>query len=98
MSVTHRVKTLKERAAGRVEGADGIFRSHADEEEINRWFATTFREPAALKVLAYLKSITVNNLQGPGVTTEELRHLEGQRYLAALIERRIELGRRSAGT
>lgn len=97
MSVTDRVKAIKERASGRIEGADGIFRSKEDEDEINLWFAMTFKEPVAMKVLAYLKSVTINNLQGPGVTTEELRHLEGQRYLAALMERRIEIGRRTAG-
>jgi len=95
--ITERTRERIANVAGLTFGADGIKRKVDDEEELNRWAAQTFREPVAQKFLAYLKSITINNLQGAGVSTEELRHIEGQRYLVALIERRIEHGRRSTG-
>jgi len=34
-------------------------------------------------------------VNGPNVTTEELRHVEGQRYLVGLVERRIAHAHRS---
>jgi hypothetical protein len=40
--------------------------------------------------LQYLKSITIEAISGPNITSEELRHLEGQRYLVALIAKRIQ--------
>lgn len=96
VSVTKRVQERIDHARGLVLGADGIQRKIEDEEEWNRLAAQVFREPPAQKLLAYLRSITINNLQGSGVSDNELRHMEGQRYIVALIERRIEHGRRSA--
>jgi len=40
--------------------------------------------------LQYLKSITIEAISGANITNEELRHLEGQRYLVALIAKRIQ--------
>ena len=94
MSVTNRVTEKVRLAAGRKMGPDGIIRRVADEDEIDRWAAATFREDVGKKFLAYLKSITIGNLLGPGASDNELRHMEGQRYLVALIERRVENGRR----
>jgi hypothetical protein len=34
-------------------------------------------------------------VNGPNVTNEELRHLEGQRYIVGLIEQRIAHAHRS---
>lgn len=96
VSVTKRVKERIDQARGVVMGADGIQKPLEEEEELNRLAAQVFREPPAQKFLSYLRSITINNLQGSGVSDNELRHMEGQRYIVALIERRIEHGRRSA--
>jgi hypothetical protein len=41
-------------------------------------------------VLKYLRSITIEAVTGPAASDAELRHLEGQRYLVGLIERRIK--------
>jgi hypothetical protein len=46
-------------------------------------------------VLRYLRSVTIEMVHGPNVTTEELRHLEGQRYIVGLIEQRIAHAHRS---
>lgn len=43
--------------------------------------------------MAYLKSITVNMVAGPDSTDQQLRHLEGQRFLVGLMQQRIEHGR-----
>ena len=57
--------------------------------------SVVFESPTGKEVLRYLRSITIEMVNGPNVTTEELRHLEGQRYIVGLIERRIEHGHRS---
>ena len=45
--------------------------------------------------LDYLKSITVNAVLHPSqVEANSLIHLEGQRYLVHLIDKRVEQGRR----
>jgi len=74
-------------------GPDGIRRTVQEDDELNELFAQTFREEGPQKVLAYLRSITIHNLMGPGASNDELRHMEGQRYLVAIIERRVENGR-----
>ena len=41
-----------------------------------------------MSVMQYLKSITVDAVAGPNISDAELRHLEGQRYIIALIVKR----------
>jgi len=43
-------------------------------------------------VLQSLKSITIEAIAGGEITDRALRHLEGQRYLYGLIQRRINKG------
>lgn len=74
-------------------GLDGVVRPVAEEKQINDAFAACFRDLPGQRALDYLRSITVFNVTGPGATDAELRHLEGQRFLLALIERRIQHGR-----
>jgi hypothetical protein len=95
----NRAKQAIERAGrlkdGRdVLGVDGIVRPVEIEHDINATFARLFANDGGKKVIDYLRSVTVNNVQGPATPDGELRHLEGQRFLAALIERRIDLGQR----
>ena len=40
--------------------------------------------------LKYLRSITIELVNGPAVSDGELRHVEGQRFLVGLIETRIK--------
>jgi hypothetical protein len=76
-------------------GIDGIQRTSEKDSEVSHNIAQIFESPAGKEVLRYLRSITIEMVNGPNVTTEELRHLEGQRYLVGLIEQRIAHSHRS---
>jgi len=49
-----------------------------------------FRTPTGKAVMSYLRSITIEAVSGANISDAELRHLEGQRYLVGLIERRFQ--------
>lgn len=75
---------------GRVNiGIDGFQRNAELDLQISQNIAELFSSPTGKEVLRYLRSITIEMVNGPNVTTEELRHVEGQRYLVGLVERRI---------
>ncbi len=76
-------------------GIDGYQRKVELDSQISQNIAQIFESPTGKEVLRYLRSITIEMVNGPNVTTEELRHLEGQRYIVGLIERRIGHGHRS---
>jgi len=76
-------------------GIDGYQRKSEADVEISQNFAQIFESPTGKQVLRYLRSITIEMVNGPNVTTEELRHLEGQRYIVGLIEQRIAHAHRS---
>ena len=76
-------------------GIDGIQRKSERDVEISQNVAQIFSTPTGLEVLKYLRSVTVEMVNGPNVSTEELRHIEGQRYLVGLIEQRIAHANRS---
>ena len=48
---------------------------------------------AGKEVLAYLKSITAETVSGPNVSNNQLFHLEGMRYLFAIIQNKINKGK-----
>jgi|TARA_R110000824_G_scaffold58559_2_gene158194 hypothetical protein len=70
-------------------GIDGYTREANKDKEISLVAAQLFATESGQSFLKYLKSITIQQVHGPNVTTEELRHIEGQRYIVALIESRI---------
>ena len=70
-------------------GIDGINRRQDKDREISQNIATLFGAVTGQAVLRYLRSITIEMVHGPNVTTEELRHMEGQRYIVGLLENRI---------
>lgn len=70
-------------------GVDGIQRSQDKDREISMDVASLFGSATGASVLKYLRSITIEMVNGPNVTTEELRHMEGQRYIVGLIENRM---------
>lgn len=74
---------------------DGFPRGADEEFRLNEAFSVIFNaEPASDLVLAYLRSVTLNLVSGPEKLDDlSLAHREGQRYLVALIERRVMLGR-----
>lgn len=76
-------------------GIDGVQRSKANDVNISQNVAEVFSTPTGQAVLQYLKSITIQMVHGPDVTTEALRHLEGQRFIVALIDQRIAHAHRS---
>jgi hypothetical protein len=76
-------------------GIDGNVRSADADKHISQNIAEIFSTPTGKEVLRYLRSITIEMVSGPNISTDELRHLEGQRYLVGLIERRIDHAHRS---
>ena len=76
-------------------GIDGIQRSQSKDQEISQNIASLVTTATGNAVLKYLRSITIEMVNGPNVSTEELRHIEGQRYLVGLIEHRIAHANRS---
>ena len=73
-------------------GIDGIQRTANQDKIISTTVAHLFETEMGKAVMEYLKSITVNRVHGPNITTEELRHHEGQRYIVGLLEARIQHG------
>tara|TARA_R100001460_G_scaffold93734_6_gene135728 strand:- start:2377 stop:2658 length:282 start_codon:yes stop_codon:yes gene_type:complete len=69
---------------------DGFTRTKTDDLIISRNIESLFRSPTGEAVLQYLRSITIEAVSGPNISADELRHLEGQRYLVGLIERRMK--------
>ncbi len=63
------------------------------ESKLNKQFAAVFRRGAGKNVLNYLKQISIYDIGGPNMTSEHLFHKEGQRFIVAEIERRIQLGK-----
>ena len=76
-------------------GLDGFTRSHSEEVKASQNIAEIFSSPTGKEVLRYLRSITIEMVSGPNISTDELRHLEGQRYIVGLIERRMDHAHRS---
>jgi hypothetical protein len=76
-------------------GIDGIQRKTDLDKQISQNVAQVFESPTGKEVMRYLRSITIEMVNGPNVTTEELRHIEGQRYIVGLIEQRIAHSHRS---
>jgi|TARA_R110001606_G_scaffold382930_1_gene544937 hypothetical protein len=71
-------------------GIDNFPRSKENDEKISKDIRAAFRTPNGQQVLKYLRSITIEAVTGPAASDAELRHLEGQRYLVGLIERRFK--------
>jgi len=74
-------------------GLDNFKRSSDDEEKLNSAFTALFSTDIGVSVLQYLKSITIESVAGPEITDNSLRHLEGQRYIVGLIQRRVNKGK-----
>ena len=71
-------------------GVDGYPRSQDADHKISKDLAVTFSSPSGVATLQYLKSITIEAITGANISSDELRHLEGQRYLVALIAKRVQ--------
>ena len=75
-------------------GVDGYQRPREEDEKLSQNVLALFNTPVGMSVMQYLKSITVDAVAGPNISDAELRHLEGQRYLVALISKRINHAQR----
>ena len=73
-------------------GLDNIQRNTKDEENLNTLFYKMFNTAGGSEILKYLKPLTLDAVAGPEISNESLRHLEGQRYLVGLIQRRVNKG------
>ena len=76
-------------------GIDGFIRPHAEDVKISQNIAEILSSPTGREVLRYLRSVTIEMVSGPNISTDELRHLEGQRYIVGLLERRMDHAHRS---
>lgn len=74
---------------------DGFTRTKSDDEKIDQNMASLFSTPTGAEVLRYLRSVTIEAVSGANISDAELRHLEGMRFLVALIEKRIASGHRT---
>ena len=75
-----------------VSGLDGQSRSARHEDDLNKLLMRVFRGPDGEAALKYLRSITINYINGPGVNADVLKHMEGQRFIVSMVEKRIEQG------
>ena len=71
-------------------GLDGFPRPKEEDKIISQNINSLFRTPTGKAVMSYLRSITIESVSGANISDAELRHLEGQRYLVGLIERRFQ--------
>jgi len=73
-------------------GPDGYIRAPKEDAQLNKLFASVFSNADGEALLSHLRSITIEAVGGPEISNEHLRHLEGMRFLVAIIQRRIKSG------
>lgn len=73
-------------------GLDGVQRSKDVDERISLDVSALLSTPSGQSVMNYLKSITTDIVNGPNVSNDELRHLEGQRFIVGLLSSRANHG------
>lgn len=67
--------------------------SRLEQKEIERLITRTFSTEDGKKTLAYLQLVTFQRALGGNAPEEQLRYIEGQRALVAMILSLIERGR-----
>ena len=80
-------------ASNNLVGLDNYTRPAEQETELNSLFLNVLNTKNGQKLMNYLKSITIEAVAGSEVSDATLRHLEGQRYMVGLIQRRINKGK-----
>ena len=71
---------------------DGYVRTEKEETQLNKHFANVFKDDEGKKILHYLQSITTEAVAGPNVTSNQLFHIEGMRFLVGIIKTRKKKG------
>lgn len=72
---------------------DGAERNQDLEARITGAVGEILGSPAGQLVLDYLRSITINRVNGPSVHPDSLMHLEGQRYIVSVLVNRLNASR-----
>lgn len=78
----------------KAQGPDGHTRPIEQEQHLNELMMLVFRDEGPQEILRYLRNLTTNRALKPPFDSLELAHLEGARWLMAVIEQRIKLGQR----
>ena len=84
---------MKQTKHNRILGLDNFERDTQQEQLLNTLFESVFKQENAQEILRYLKQITIESVAGSEISDSALRHLEGQRYIVGLIQRRVNKGR-----
>ena len=84
---------MKQTKPNRILGLDNFERDTQQEQLLNTLFESVFKQENAQEILRYLKQITIESVSGSEISDSALRHLEGQRYIVGLIQRRVNKGR-----
>jgi hypothetical protein len=84
---------MKTTKPNRIIGLDNFERNPQEEEQINTLFESVFKKENAQAILSYLRQITIESVAGSEISDASLRHLEGQRYIVGLMQRRFNKGR-----
>ena len=84
---------MKHTKPNRILGLDNFERDTQQEQLLNTLFESVFKLDNAQEILRYLKQITIESVAGSEISDSALRHLEGQRYIVGLIQRRVNKGR-----
>ena len=84
---------MKQTKPNRILGLDNFERDTQQEELLNTLFESVFKQENAQEILRYLKQITIESVAVSEISDSALRHLEGQRYIVGLIQRRVNKGR-----
>ena len=87
-------KNLRKLADAKYSPPDGLLRQPEDEQALNAAVAAAFSTPEGRTALAWLHQITTLRNLPETATGKQLRVLNAQRNLVAIIVERIEHGRR----
>ena len=68
-----------------VKGLDGTIRPSDDEFMLREAVQICFRGPAGEWLLRELEKMTIRAIGGPRISNDELRHLEGQRFIVGWL-------------
>jgi hypothetical protein len=75
-----------------VRSVDGIPRTPQEEDELNLMAARVFSSGVGREFLDHLMNTYFAQVSEASIPTEQLRHIEGQRWLIGVIAARVSLG------
>jgi hypothetical protein len=83
---------LQRKEVVKIFSPDGVTRSEAEEHRLNLVVVSALGDQAGQELMRYLRSITIEAAAGPHISNDHLRHLEGQRFIVAVLAQRIIKG------